>query len=185
VRNLYMWNVVTLDGYFESKPWGLEFHEQVWGEELERFSLDQMATADTLLFGRATYEGMASYWPTSTEQPTADRMNEIAKTVFSRTLDRAEWNNTRLVRGPAEVEVARLKQQEGGDMLVFGSADLSASLMRHGLIDEFRLCLVPVVLGGGTPLFKPLHEPLKMTLVESQPLTTGGVILKYRPAQPD
>jgi dihydrofolate reductase len=185
VRNVYMWNLMSLDGYFESKPWGLDFHEQAWGEELERFGLDQMATADTLLFGRATYEGMASYWPTSTEQPTADRMNEIAKIVFSRTLDRVTWNNTRLVRGPAEEEVARLKQQEGGDMLIFGSAELSASLMRAGLIDEFRLCLVPIVLGGGTPLFKPLPEPVNMTLVESHPLKTGGVILKYRPAEPD
>src|SRR5207247_1000340 len=87
VRNVYMWNLMSLDGYFESKPWGLDFHEQAWGEELERFGLDQMATADTLLFGRATYEGMASYWTTSTEQPTADRMNEISKIVFSRTLD--------------------------------------------------------------------------------------------------
>ncbi len=109
-------------------------------------------------------------------------MNQIAKIVFSNTLDQATWNNTTLVRGPAEKEVARLKQEDGRDMFVFGSADLSATLMKHGVIDEYRLCLVPVVLGRGTPLFKPLAEPLKLKLVESQPLTTGGVILKYRPA---
>lgn len=185
MRQVIMWNVVTLDGQFESKPWGLEFHDLVWGNELEQFSLEQMASADTLLFGRATYEGMASYWSTSDDQPTAGRMNEITKIVFSNTLDLATWNNTRLVRGRAEDEVARLKQQDGRDILVFGSAALSASLMKAGLIDEYRLCLAPVVLGGGTPLFKPLSEPVKMTLVDTHPLKTGGVILKYRPAPPD
>jgi dihydrofolate reductase len=179
-----MWNVMTLDGYFESEPWGLDFHNTVWGEELARFSIDQLATADTLLFGRATYEGMAAYWTTSTDEPIASRMNEIGKVVFSNTLEQATWKHARLVRGRAEDEVARLKQQEGADMLIFGSALLSDSLRQAGLIDEYRIGLAPVVLGRGTPLFKPAPEPFNLTLVESVPLRTGGVILQYRPAPP-
>ncbi|MBI4409966.1 MAG: dihydrofolate reductase [Gemmatimonadetes bacterium] len=181
MRNLIMWNLVTLDGFFEGpKKWDLGFHEYVWGDELERYAIEQVKSADLLLFGRVTYEGMAAYWPSATGE-VAEIMNSIPKLVFSNTLGRAEWNNTRLVRGRAEEEVARLKQQPGKDILVFGSADLSASLMRHGLFDEYRLCMVPVVLGGGTPLFRPGPKRLEMELLDARPLTSGGVILRYRP----
>lgn len=180
MRNVIMWNMVTLDGFFEgSKPWDINFHEYVWGEELERFSLDQMASGDTILFGRKTYEGMASYWPSATGQ-VADIMNGISKIVFSSTLNQATWNNTRLVKGAAEDEVARLKQQDGKDILLFGSADLCAGLLRRGLFDEVRLALVPVLLGAGNPLFKS-GEETRMTLLEARPLSTGCVILRYRP----
>jgi len=181
VRKLIMWNMVTLDGFFEGpKPWEIDWHEIAWGEELEQMSIEQTGSADLLLFGRRTYEGMAQYWPTATEQ-VADIMNSISKVVFSGTLDMADWNNTRLVKSRAEEEVARLKQQPGQDMLIFGSADLSASLMRHGLIDEFRLGVVPVVLGGGNPLFKPIPDRLPMKLLEARPLKSGCVILRYEP----
>ena len=183
MRKLIMWNMVTLDGFFEGrKPWEIDWHELAWGEELEQMSIEQTGSADLLLFGRRTYEGMAQYWPTATEQ-VADIMNSISKVVFSGTLDKADWNNTRLVKSKAEEEVARLKQQPGQDMLIFGSADLSASLMRHGLIDEFRLGVVPVVLGGGNPLFKPAPDRLPMKLLEARPLKSGGVILRYEPSK--
>ena len=183
MRKLIMWNMVTLDGFFEGpKPWEIDWHELVWGEELEQMSIEQIGSADLLLFGRRTYEGMAQYWPTATEQ-VADIMNSISKVVFSGTLDMADWNNTRLVKSRAEEEVARLKQQPGQDMLIFGSADLSESLMRHGLIDEFRLGVVPVVLGGGNPLFKPALGRLPMKLLEARPLKSGCVILRYEPSK--
>ena len=111
MRNLIMWNMVTLDGFFEGpKSWDLDWHEYVWGEELERFSLEQSESADMLLFGRVTYEGMAAYW-SSAEGEIAEFMNKVPKVVFSRTLERADWNNTRLVKAGAEEEVAKLKQQ--------------------------------------------------------------------------
>ena len=181
MRKLIMWNMVTLDGYFEGpKPWEIDWHEFAWGEELEQLSIDQTGSADLLLFGRRTYQGMSNYWPTATGQ-VADIMNTMAKVVFSRTLDNADWNNTRLVKSNAEEEVARLKQQPGKDMLIFGSADLSAALMRHGLVDEYRLGLTPVVLGGGNLLFKPAPDRLRMKLLEARPLKTGCVILRYEP----
>ncbi len=181
MRRVIMWNVVSLDGYFEGpSKWDLERIHAVWSEDLERFSLDQLASADTLLFGRVTYEGMASHWP-SAEGPVADSMNSVQKVVFSRTLEKADWNNTRLVRGPAEEEVARLKAQPGKNILIFGSADLCSTLMRHDLIDEYRVGVSPIVLGQGTPLFKPGAVSKALRLVDAKTLDKGLVILSYRP----
>ena len=112
MRKLIMWNLVSLDGYFEgAKSWDLGWHESVLGDELERLSIDQLKSADMLLFGRVTYEGMAGYWP-SAKGEVADRMNNIRKVVFSRTLEKASWNNTKLVKGNAAEEVAKLKEQK-------------------------------------------------------------------------
>ena len=182
MRKLIMWNMVTLDGFFEgTHPWDIDFHEVGWGEELQRFSTEQMSTADLLLFGRVTYEGMAQYWTSATGE-TADQMNGIQKVVFSRTLTSADWANSRLVSTDAAEEVARLKQEPGNDILVFGSADLCASLTRAGLIDEYRLGVNPIVLGQGNPLFKPGTAQMKMRLLEARPLDTGCVLLFYAPA---
>ena len=183
MRKLIMWNMVTLDGFFEGeKPWEIDWHEYVWGPELERFSLEQASAADTLLFGRRTYEGMASYWSGAKGQ-IADFMNRVAKVVFSRTLDRADWNNTRLVKEHAAQEVEKLKRQPGGDILIFGSANFSATLTEHGLIDEYRLGVNPLVLGGGNPLFKPGPQRMRMRLLEATPLQSGCVILCYERAE--
>jgi len=175
-----MWNLMTLDGYFEgTKKWDLDFHNIVWSDELEQLSIQQLKSCSTLVFGRITYEGMAAYWTTVTgEVEVAGFMNSIPKIVFSTTLQKAEWNNTRLVKGNIEQEIAVLKQS-GKDSYIFGSADLSATLMKLGLIDEYRICVVPIILGGGTPLFKIIPEQVKLKLVESRSLKSGGVILRY------
>jgi dihydrofolate reductase len=179
MRRLVMWNLQTLDGYFEGKaPWDLGFHEAAWGDELRQFSLEQAEEVGTLLFGRATYEGMASHWSSATD-PIADFMNDVPKVVFSRTLDAATWRNARLVRRDAADEVAELKREEGKDLFVFGSAKLCDSLMRRGLFDELRICVAPVVLGTGVPLFKPGSPRQALTLLQARPLATGGVILRY------
>ena len=181
MRRLIIWNMVTLDGFFEGpKTWEIDWHELVWGEELEQLSIDQLKSADMLLFGRVTYQGMASYWPSATGE-VADIMNSISKVVFSRTLAEVEWTNTRLVKADAQDKVAKLKQQPGKDLFIFGSADLSSTLMRHGLIDEYRLGLTPLVLGGGNPLFKPGPQRLRMRLLEARRLKSGCVILRYEP----
>ncbi len=181
LKKLIMWNLMTLDGFFEgSKSWDLDWHDEAWGEELERFSLEQLGTADMLIFGRVTYQGMASYW-TAAKGKIAEIMNTIPKLVFSRTLERADWNNTRLVRSDAARVIAELKADEGKDMFIFGSAALSSSLAQNGLIDEYRLCIAPLVLGGGNPLFKPSGK-ISMKLLEARTLASGAVILRYRPA---
>lgn len=179
MRKLIVWNMVTLDGYFEGpKPWEIDWHEYVWGEELERFSLDQAQEVGALLFGRVTYEGMASYWSTATGE-IAEFMNSIPKVVFSNTLETAEWNNTRLMTGRAEEEVARLKQEPGKDLFIFGSGNLTGSLTSHGLVDEYRIGLNPLVLGGGTPMFKPSDQRMRLKLLEARPLQSGIVLLRY------
>jgi dihydrofolate reductase len=178
---LIMWNLMTLDGYFEgSKKWDLDFHNKVWGDELEQLSLEQLSQCNSLIFGRVTYEGMAAYWTTAKDEKVeiTDFMNKLPKIVFSRTLTKTDWNNTRLVKDNIEGEVMKLKKSEK-DSFIFGSADLSTTLMKLGLIDEYRICVVPVILGGGTPLFKPNTEQLKLQLLSTQVLKNGGVILRY------
>ena len=189
MRKLIMWNMVTLDGFFEGqKSWEIDWHEYVWGPELEELSLEQAKDVGMLLFGRVTYQGMAEYWSSagsSAEGEVADFMNSVPKVVFSRTLEQADWKNTRLVKQDAAEEVVRLKEQPGKDLFIFGSAALSASLMQHGLIDEYRLGLTPVVLGGGNPLFKPAPDRVRMRLLEARPLKSGCVILRYALATHD
>jgi dihydrofolate reductase len=183
MSRLIMWNLITLDGFFEGgKSWALDWHHYVWGDELERFSVEQLRSADMLLFGRITYEGMAAYWQTA-QGEVANFMNSLPKVVFSRTLDRAEWKNTKLVKGDAASGVLRLKHQGEKNIFVFGSADLSATLMEQRLFDEYRLGLVPVVLGSGKPLFGRNLSRLRLRLLESRPLSSGCVVLRYEPAK--
>lgn len=184
MRKLIMWNVITLDGYFEgNQPWDLSFHAAIWGKELEALSLEQLASADYLVFGRATYEGMASYWTSeaanSAETEVAHWMNTLPKLVFSRTLKNADWNNSTIIRDHASDEILKLKQQEGKDIYVFGSANLSETFIQDDLFDEYRIGIAPVLSGSGRPLFTP-GKPLKnLSLISSQQLQTGGMILKY------
>jgi len=171
---------MTLDGFFEGPaPWQLDMHGTVWGDELEEFSLRQGAEIGTLLFGRRTYEGMRDYW-TKEEGPIAKMMNGLDKAVATRSLESTDWANSRVLKGEAAETVMALKQQAGPDIFVFGSANLLATLLAEELVDEYRLCLAPVVWGEGTPLFKPASGRTHFTLRESQPLKNGGLILFYK-----
>ncbi len=182
MRKLIMFNMITLDGYFEGeKNWDLGFHDLVWGEESEQLSNEQLKSADMLVFGGVTYEGMAKYWPKEKGE-TADHMNRIKKVVCSSTLKSADWNNTTIVKD-AVAELPKLKQQGNGNMFVFGSSILCEALMKANLFDEYRLVIVPVFLGKGRRLFNQglNNQPLK--LLEARALSTGGVILRYAPKQ--
>ncbi|MGG6896350.1 MULTISPECIES: dihydrofolate reductase family protein [Rhizobium] len=183
MRKLVVWNLMTLDGYFEgTKPWDLDFHMLAWGDELERYATDLGKEGDLLIFGRKTYEGMAAYWSTATETPAiAAYMNGIAKIAASRTLDKADWNNTRVV-GDIAAEVKTLKEEPGKTMFVFGSAEVTDVLLKADLVDEIRICLVPVVLGSGNPHFKPATAQRPLKLIDSTALKTGAVVLRYVPA---
>ncbi len=184
MRKLIMWNVVTLDGYFEGeKNWDLNFHELVWGKELEDFSLTQLKSADMLVFGKTTHKGMADYWTNAEEEiEIAKLMNEIPKVVCSSTLKTANWNNSTIVQD-AVAEIPKLKRQGDGDMYLFGSGILSESLIKADLFDEFRLCIAPVLLGKGRLLFPQGIPYKKLKLLEAHPLATGGIILRYVPTE--
>ena len=181
MRKLIMWNFITLDGYFEGdKNWDLSFHESIWGLELEKISIEQLKSADFLVFGRVTYEGMAAYWKTAEgEGEVTGLMNNIPKLVFSRTLKSVDWNNTTLVKGDASAEISKLKTEGNKNIFVFGSANLSETFIKDNLFDEYRIGIAPVILGSGRPLFRKGISSKKMALVSTQQLSTGGVILKY------
>lgn len=188
MRRLVLWDLMTLDGFFEGpRKWDLAFHEVAWGPELEAYSLAQADEIGVLLFGRVTCEGMAAHWAQA-DGPIADFMNGVEKVVVSTTLEEATWENTRLLSANVADEVRRMKAAEDGsmgdvastgDIFVFGSAELAATLLDAGLVDEVRLGLVPVVLGSGTPLFKAGRSPLHMDPVESRPLGPKCTLLRY------
>jgi len=175
-----MWNVITLDGYFEGeKAWDLDFHQLVWGDELENFSIEQLDTADALIFGKNTYVGMADYWQKEQEGEVGERMNKIKKYACSSTLETADWNNTTIIKD-AVAELPKLKVEDGdGDLFVFGSGELSGSLAKADLFDEYRLCIAPVILGKGKRLFAEGLPYSELSLLETKPLKKGGVILIY------
>ena len=182
---LIIWNIMSLDGCFEGRtPWDLSMHETVWGPELEQLSREQLADSTLLLFGRATYEGMAEYWRNETGE-IADGMNNAPKAVVSTMLASADWNNTQLLRSIDEVRT--LKDAVGGkNIFVFGSAQLTSALRQANLIDEYRVCIARLLLGatGGAPLFKPEDPRQRLNLRESRPIAGGGLILFYEPLPP-
>ena len=184
MRTLFAFNMVTLDGFFEGPNQDISWHNV--DEEFNQFAIEQTGTVDTILFGRRTYEGMASYWPTEAainDDPiVAGLMNSLPKIVFSRTLQKAEWNNTRLIKDNIEEEILKLKGQLGKDIAVFGSADLLSTLIQMDLIDEHRIMVNPVILGSGNPLFKNITDRHKLQFVNIKTFRSGNVLLYYRPA---
>lgn len=174
-----MWNVITLDGYFEGeKNWDLDFHETVWGPELEALSLEQLNGSAYLVFGRITYEGMAAYWK-SAKGEIARLMNSLPKIVCSRTLQSADWQNSRLIKENLVSEIAALKAESEKDLYVFGSANLSETFIREDLFDEYRIAIAPLIAGKGRPLFAKGLPEKKLSLISSQSLQAGGLLVKY------
>lgn len=183
MRKIIFQNMVSLDGYFEGPNKELDWH--LVDGEFDDYAADLLDSVDTLLFGRVTYQLMASYWPTPaalTDDPViAAKMNSLQKVVFSRMLDRVEWSNTRLAKGDAASEISRLKHLPEKDIAIFGSSDLTVSLMDTGLVDEYRIFVNPVFLGGGKTLLQGLHARLNLRLVGSRVFKSGLVLLCYRP----
>ncbi len=176
--------MVTLDGFFEGPNGDISWHN-AGNQEFNDFAIEQMSTVDTLVFGRKTYQMMASYWPTETaiqsDPIVADLMNRISKIVFSRTLKTVDWQNTRLVSDNAAQEIRNLKSQAGKDLAIFGSANLIASIMDE--IDEHRVMINPILLGQGTPLFRDTGEKLMLKLAGSRTFDSGNVLLTYQPTK--
>lgn len=184
MRKVIMFNMMTLDGYFEGeKKWDIEWHRT--DQEFNEFSIEQLKNTGGIIFGKTTYEGMASYWqsPSAFESDpvVAELMNALPKFVFSKTLEKAEWNNSFLLNGDAAKELIEIKRQPGGDLFIFGSAELSSTFIMNGLIDEFRLMVNPIVLGRGKPLFKEIGGNLELKLKDVRTFNNGNVLLSYIP----
>jgi dihydrofolate reductase len=177
---------VSLDGVMEA-PGGEDFKYKAWtfefdrGEDGNQFKLDETLEAEALLLGRVTYEGFAAAWP-SRDDEFADKFNTMPKYVVSSTLVEPEWNNSTVLKGDVAEEVAKLRQEQDGDVVVHGSAQLVQTLIEHDLVDELRLMVFPVVLGGGKRLFDETSDKKALQLVDSKVVGDGVAILTYRPA---
>jgi dihydrofolate reductase len=169
--------LVARPGRFGAGAWGLPPDDPA----LKERKLGWMDDVGLHLMGRNTYEEMAGFWPTSDDAYAAP-MNEIPKVVFSQTIQRADWPDSRIARGELAEEIEQLKREPGKDMLAWGGAAFAQSLSRLRLVDEYRLILQPVALGDGLPLFKDLTEPLVLKLVAAQTYPTGATLNIYRPA---
>jgi len=180
MRKIVVSNYISLDGFIAGPNGEIDWF--VWDDESEQYSKELVASFDTMLFGRVTYELMAGYWPTvTTEDPIIkENMNKSPKIVFSRTLDKADWNNTRLVREIIPEEILKMKQQPGKDMVIFGSGSIVAHLTQLHLIDDYRMLVNPVILGSGIRQFSD-KDTTQLKLVESKTFTSGLVMLHYQP----
>jgi dihydrofolate reductase len=180
---------MTLDGVIEDPGgsensdrggWAFKFDR---GPEGDKFKLDEVMAADALLLGRVTFEGFAAAWPDRTDEVGfADKFNGMRKYVVSTTLDDPSWNNSKVIKDDVAGEIAKLKQEPGGDILVNGSAQLVQTLMENDLVDEYRIMIFPVVLGEGKRLFGDLGDSRSLRLADSRPVGDDGVvILTYEP----
>jgi dihydrofolate reductase len=178
---------VSLDGVMEAPGGGEDYKHGGWSFEIDRgdegnkFKLDETLAADALLLGRRTYEGFAAAWP-SREGEFADKFNTMPKYVVSSTLDDPQWNNSTVLSGDIAEEVARLKREQDGEIVVHGSARLVQALLEHDLVDEVRLMVFPIVLGDGKRLFGETSDKKLLRLVDSKVVGDGVAILVYEPA---
>ncbi len=182
MRKLTVFNFITLNGYFEGPQKGdTSWHKH--GAEESDYALNMLKLSHTLLFGRVTYNHMKSYWPTqmaAQQMPEmANGMNSAEKIVFSNTLKKADWNNTRVMSGNIVKEIEKLRQTPGRDMTILGSGSIVSLFAEKGLVDEYRIMLDPVALGSGTPIFKDIKNELSLKLTNVQQFKTGVVLLEY------
>jgi dihydrofolate reductase len=176
-------NFVTLDGYFEGLKRDISWHRH--DADGTAYAVEGLKSGNILLFGRVTYELMASYWPTpnaiQNDPVVAEGMNKAEKIVFSRTLTKVGWNNTRLVKDKIGEEIKKLKKLPGQDMTLLGSGSILTQLAEEGLIDEFQFMVNPVALGEGTPIFKNIKNRLNLKLNSTRTFKNGNVLLCYQP----
>jgi dihydrofolate reductase len=184
LRTLASFIIISLDGFHQG-PHG-EFDFAIVNEEFREFAIRQLDDAETLGFGRATYEHMADFWPTDQAQTIdpeiSSRMNNMPKLVFSATLEDATWSSSTVVGGEPIEHVPEIKAADGGEILVIGSAHLTTSLASAGLLDELRIMISPVVLGQGHSLFETLNERVSLTLLRVRQFNSGNVLITYRPS---
>jgi dihydrofolate reductase len=183
VRKLFAFIVMTLDGYHAGQH--QEFDWPNVDEEFEEFSVRQLNDIGLLVFGRATYEGMAAFWPTELAAAEAAQitefMNSVPKVVISNSLTTADWNNTTVISGDVSAAVTELRGRPGKDIAVFGSSNLTASLLDQNLVDELRVMVHPVLLGGGHSLLAGLSRRVHLELQRTTTFRSGNVLLCYRP----
>ena len=184
MRRLIAFEQVSLDGFFVDANGDMSWaHKQ--DPEWNEFAASNASGDGALLFGRVTYEMMASFWPTPAAMESmpavAEGMNNMPKVVFSRTLEKASWKNTTLVKGDIAAEVRKMKNETGPGMAILGSGSIVSQLAQAGVIDEFQIVVNPIVLGKGKTLFEGVKEKLKVKLIKTRAFGNGNVVLSYEP----
>ncbi|HEX3776588.1 MAG TPA: dihydrofolate reductase family protein [Polyangiaceae bacterium] len=186
MRSLHLFNQITLDGYFSDLRGGMSFAHRA-DDEWTEFASNNAQGGGELVFGRVTYQMMQSFWPSEQAAKAmpviAERMNSGPKVVFSRTLERATWNNTRLLRGDIAAEMRKLKAESGPDLVIMGSGSLVAPLAQARLIDSYQLVICPIVLGQGKTLFAGVADQLELELEKTRVFKNGNVVLWYTQAR--
>jgi dihydrofolate reductase len=183
MRKLTAFNFITVNGYFKGPEGDISWHKH--DAEENEYAVEMLKTGNMMLFGRVTYEMMASYWPTwnaiKNDPIVAEGMNNAEKIVFSTTLQTAGWHNTSLLKENMEKEIRKMKQEPGKDMTILGSGSIVTQFAEHGLIDEYQIMVNPVVLGDGIPLFKNIKHTLHLKLTGRRTFKSGTVLLNYQP----
>ncbi len=183
MRKLSAFTFITLNGFYKDAANDISFHQH--GQEEGEFSAESLRSGNTLLFGRTTYEMMHSFWPSPMAYQSfpvvAEGMNNAEKIVFSRTLQTAEWNNTRLLKNNIVKEIRNLKETQGKDMTILGSGSIVRLFSDARLIDEYQILLDPIALGKGSSLFKGLKNTLSLQLKQTRTFKSGAILLCYQP----
>src|SRR5512136_962450 len=185
MQKLSVFNLITVDGYFAGPNGDISWHRA--DEEFQEYAEKNSNSGNTLLFGRVTYELMASYWPTAEamrdDPVVAAGMNTAEKIVFSRTLEKVDWDNTRLMKTDMIAEVRRLKEGSGKDLTILGSGSIVSQLAQEGLIDEFQILLNPVVIGQGKTMFEGVKNRFSLRLAKTRVFGNGNILLHYEPVR--
>ena len=183
MRKLSVYNFLTLNGFYKGVSEDISWHKH--GQEEGEYAADSAGAANILLFGRVTYEMMAGFWPTPMAMDLnpvlATEMNRSEKIVFSRTLTKADWNNTRLISGNIIEEVRKMKLTAGPDMTILGSGSIVTQFADARLIDAYQFMIDPVAIGQGTPVFEGLQQRLELRLTSSRIFRSGVALLEYEP----
>lgn len=188
MRKLIVFLHSTLDGFVEGPKGAMDIGWVAYNEELEKFADDVLSNTDTIVWGRKTYEMMYDYWPTvpSDENANEHELNHaqwienVEKVVFSKPLNHVEWSNSKLVKDHVEEEINKLKQQEGGDIVVLGSPRFAHYLMQLNLVDEYKITISPTLIGKGLPLFQNIHDKVDLKLIKSETFESGALGLNYQ-----
>ena len=186
MRKLLVFNSVTIDGYFTDQNGDMSWAHKQDDPEWNAFTAENAKSGGELLFGRITYDLMASFWPTPAAAQmfpeVAEGMNKAPKVVFSKKMDQASWNNTRVIKGDLAEEIRKLKEETGDGLVLMGSGSIISQIALAGVIDEYQMVVNPLVLGAGRTMFDGLKKTLPMKRTKTRAFGNGNVVLCYQPA---
>lgn len=184
MRKLLAFNSVTVDGYFTDQNGDMSWAHKQDDPEWNAFTAENAKSGGELLFGRVTYDLMASFWPTpaaaKVAPEVAENINKAPKVVFSRSMEKASWNNTRVIKGDLAEEIRKLKEAPGDGLVLMGSGKIISQIALEGVIDEYQLVVNPLALGKGRTMFEGIEDMLNLTLISTRAFKNGNVLLTYK-----